>query len=447
MKRRKDDIMELAIHKNKTSRFPFFISVVFILLLIESFHIINVPQGLILLLTVIIPIFLEANEIIAYAVCFSMLGTGIQVAYVCVSCVACILAKNRFQLKKIQLLIPFIFVANELIRMFIYPDDSLIEIIRYLFVFFLVVIAISSDLTQRERRRIIDACIFSTAGVVIMVFIETLALSNWSLVRLLNGTLRLGYSEQLGGMLFFSADPNMLGQSCSLAISLCLMLIFSEGIRIKYIIPLIICLLGGTLTISKTFLLSLVLIFVLFLFGASERGNVAKTFFKKCCLLILVGLLAYLVYRLNPSYIGNLLSRVDSSDITTGRVNNALTYIEALSKNTLGLFFGVGIQNVGPKIGFTGSPHASVVEMIVCWGIIGTILISGMLMYATYWHAKQSRNSCFLNFIPILVFAFIAQTTQLFRLRDHVLCIIVAIITCGLELSRGIIYEESVTDN
>lgn len=448
MKQRKDDIMKLTIQKNKTSRFPFLISVVFMLLLIESFHIVTIPQGLVLLLTVVIPVFLEANEIIAYAVCFSMLGTGIQVAYVCASCVICILTKNKFKLKKIQLIIPFVFVANELIRMFIFPEDSLIEIIRYLFVFFLVVIAVSSDLSQKERRTIIDAFIFSTACVVIMVLIETLSLSSWSLLRLLNGTLRLGYSEQLGGKLFFSSDPNMLGQSCSLVISLCLMIIFSEGVKIKYLIPLIICLLGGTLTISKTFLLSLILIFVLFLFGASERGDIAKTFFKKCCLLILVGLLAYLVYRLNPSYIENLLSRVDSSDITTGRVNNALTYVDALSTNTLGFFFGVGIQNVGPKIGFTGSPHAAIVEMIVCWGIIGAALIGGMIMFATYWHAKQSRNICVLNFIPILVFAFVAQTTQLFRLRDHVLCLIVAIITCGLELSRGKIYEEeSVTDN
>ena len=168
--------MELAIHKNKTSRFPLLISVVFMLLLIESIHIVNIPQVLMLLLTVVIPVFLDANEILAYAVCFSMLGTGIQVAYVCASCVACVLAKNKFQIKRIQLLIPFVFVANELTRLFIYPGDSLIEIIRYLFVFFLVVIAVSSDLTQRERRRIIDACIFSTAGVVIMVFIETLSL-------------------------------------------------------------------------------------------------------------------------------------------------------------------------------------------------------------------------------------------------------------------------------
>ena len=438
--------MKLTFYK-PISWFPLLISVVFLLLLIESFHIFTIPQVLILLLTVIIPIFLKANEIIAYAVCFSMLGTGIQVAYVCSSCAICILVKNRFQLKKIQLIIPFVFVVNELIHMFIYPDDSFIEIIRYLFVFLLVVISISSDLTQRDRRKIIDACIFSTAGVVIMVCIETLALSNWSFIRLLSGSLRLGYSEQLNGMLFFSSDPNLLGQSCSLVISLCLMLIFSEGIKIKYIIPLIICLLCGTLTISKTFFLSLALIFVLFLFGISDGKNVAKTFFKKCCLLILVGVLVYIVYRLNPSYIDNLLSRVDLSDITTGRVDNALTYVQALSNNVIGLFWGVGIQNVGSKIGFTGSPHAAIIEMTVCWGIIGAILISVMLMFATYWHAKQNRNCCFLNFIPILIFAFVAQTTQLFRLRDHVLCLIVVIITCGLELNRGILHEESVAYN
>ncbi len=436
--------MTITLNKLKKARFCCLMLFFFLILFIKSFHAIDIPQMFVLAIAVILPFCFSPQEIAAYIACFSMLGTGIQIAYVCMACIISLFVKTKMQLKMIQIIVPAIFLCNELIRIAIYPEDELIEAIRYVIVFFLIIYILSSDLSQNDRRKIVDACIFSTAFVVILVLIETLSLSEWNMSSLLNGSLRLGYSQQLNGALYFSADPNMLGQSCSLAISLCLMLISSEGVKMKYLIAMAICLLGGTLTISKTFFLSLVVIFLLVLFGTGTKNNALKSLLQKCGFLVLVVLLVFVVYKVNPSYIENLLSRVDYSDVTTGRTENAMVYIEALSSDAIGLLFGKGMQNVGDKVGFTGSPHAATVEMIVCWGVVGTVIIGGLLIYATYWHAKN-KNVCFLNFIPILVFACVVQTTQLFRLRDHVLCLIVVIVTCGLELGKDKKYEKKST--
>ena len=238
--------------KNDYSRLRYLIIPLFLLLFVNSFHIVNIPQNLILLLAIIIPFFLERGEIAAYVICFSMIGTGIQVAYICLSCAVNLVMKNNFKVSKSSVYVTACFIVNEIIRVVIYPDDSFVEIIRYACVYFLIVLVLSLELTQTERKKIVDACIFSTACVAIMILIETVSLSNWSIMQLSSGALRLGYSEQLGGQLFFSADPNMLGQSCVLAISLCLMFIYSEGPKIKYLLPLIVCIVCGTFTVSKT---------------------------------------------------------------------------------------------------------------------------------------------------------------------------------------------------
>ena len=152
---------------------------------------------------------------------------------------------------------------------------------------------------------------------------------------------------------------------------------------------------------------------------------------RRIFLLILVLLGCFVVIKVNPYYIDNLFSRVDTSDITTGRVDNALIYLEHLMNKGQNLLFGVGMQNVGEKIGFTGSPHAAIIEAIVCWGVIGTLAIL-MLIITSIKHNTAGVKPKFLNFIPLFVFTALIQSTQLFRLRDRVLALIVVIVLTGI---------------
>ncbi len=410
--------------------------VLFFVLLIESFHTITIPQSFILFLTMLIPFFLKDEEIVAYIICFSILGTGIQIAYVSLSCILNLLFKNKFKMNLSIFLTIGLFLISEFFSLIKYPMDSLAETMRYVSVFFIVVYSLSMSFSEKGKKLIVDLFIISTTFTVVLVIIETLALTGWNFNTLLNGTIRLGYSQQLGGKLFFSADPNLLGQNCALVFSICLIYMLSKKYDLKYITSAIICLLAGALTISKTFLLSLLLTIVLLLFFSGDGLNLIKSFSKKFRLLLLVGLLAFSMYRIYPTYLDNIINRVDTADITTGRVEVATKYLNVVSSNMNYMFFGVGIQNVGQKTGIIASPHSSFIELYVCWGIVGIIYVCSLIIHFIKMFSKSNNNLKLLNYVPLIIFIFVTQTTQLFRIRDHILSLIVIIIVCGIDLER-----------
>ena len=412
----------------------YIICMIFSVLLIKSFHIINIPQIIILLITMVIPFFLEKEEIIAYVVCFSMLGTEIQTAFISASCIINLLFKNKFKIDLGIVLTIVLFTIRELLCIFNYQEDNVIELLRYLSVFFMVMYSLSMNISEKGRRLIIDSFIVSTTFSIVLVIIETLSLTGWNFNILFSGAIRLGYSEQLGGNLIFSADPNLIGQNCSLVISLSLSFILTKRLKAKYIIPIIICLLAGAMTLSKTFFLSLIIIFILSLFLSGEKRLKIDSIKKRILLLILAGFLVFSIYKIYPSYVNNLMNRVDSADVTNGRVRVATKYLNTISSNASDLLFGVGIQNVGLKTGIIASPHSSLVELIVCWGIVGTIYVCLYIFFLIRKNCCLNKNFKNMNLLALLIFLFVTQTTQLFRIRDHILCLIVIIVSCGVNL-------------
>ena len=406
---------------------------IFSILLIDSLHVISIPQTALLIIIMIIPFFLGKEEIVAYAISFSMLGTRIQVAYICASCLINLLIKNKFKMNFSMILTIGLFAFTELINVLKYPNDNLAELLRYLIVYSFVLYSLLMDITQNGKRVIINSFIISTSLYVIIVLIETLALTGWNFAYIFNGAIRLGYSEQLGGNLLYSADPNLLGQGCSLVIALCIVLIFFK--KIKYIIPLIICFFAGAMTLSKTFLLSLVLIFILTFLLCGDYHNPLKSFAKRFSILALIVIIIFSIYKIYPSYFDNIMNRIDKSDITTGRTEIALKYIEVIFSKTDSLFRGIGIQNVGEKTGIISSPHTAIVEIFICWGIIGLLFIISYFIYLMRKHISTNERFNKLNLIPIIVFVFVTQSTQFFRVRDHILCLIVILLSCGLNLN------------
>ena len=205
----------------------------------------------------------------------------------------------------------------------------------------------------------------------------------------------------------------------------------------KYIVSTICCVMIGALTLSKTFFISLIIIITIVLLVKNKNITIGKQIAIKGGIIFLAIIAVYILQEIYPSYLDNLLGRVDSGDITTGRVSNAMIYLSYLSKNVIQLLFGVGLQDVGRKIGFTGSPHAAIIEALVAWGIVGTIIIIGIMIYSVNQYKKKNNRSSYLAYIPLVMFIVIVQSTQLFRLRDRVFGIVVVIAMVGIEVTKG----------
>lgn len=415
-------------------------SIVFFLLLVNAFRAGTVPDMVILGAAAVMPFFLKPAEIAAYIVGFAMMGTGVQVAYIAVACLASLLIRQNAKLKMLPLIATVVFAAAELAHMAVTAvSDDLADMLRYTVVYALLFFLLFTDYDTRDKVRVVNGYVYGTVVSVIHVFVETLQVFRGDLLRFTDGTFRFGYAEQLGTPLTMAADPNLVGQSCSFAIVFCLTLVML-GYRHKlYYVAMAITLLAGTLTISKTFLISMVLIVVLMIFFVGSWTS-SKMWVRRLLLILLVALGCFVVAKLNPTYIENVFSRVDESDITTGRTTNALIYLQYLMNDALDLLLGVGMQNVGAKIGFAGSPHAALIEALICWGVVGTVLMLWLIVRAVRQHTASVTVKP-LSFIPLIVFTVLVQSTQLFRLRDRLFALLVVILLAGIPQKGGTAHE------
>lgn len=418
---------ERSCRKNKV----FWIqSIIFLLLLLNAFEANTISDNVILMVAMIMPFFMRSNEIAAYIVGFSMMGTGIQIAYVALSCLVSLLIKSNCKIKKVALLSLSFFACYEFIHFIMSANDEVIEFVRYFVVYALLFYVMFMKFDNHDKIRIIHSYMFGTLFSLLHVFIETYTILNGNLLRLFDGSLRFGYSDQIGVDLTLSADPNAIGQGCSIVIVISLMLIMLGYKEKRYYIVTVVGLIVGTLTISKTFLISLVFIFIfMLLYIGSWRSY--KMIERRILLVALVIFGGVVISLINPKYIENILLRVDPEDITTGRTTNAMIYMDHLIHDTNHFLFGVGMQNVSEKIAASGSPHAAVIEALVCWGIVGTLIIFSIIIYAFICNISKKKTSM-LNWVPLMVYCVIMQTTQLFRLRDRVFTIIVLMVTVGI---------------
>ncbi len=409
-------------------------SAVFLLLLVNAFRANTIPDIAILAVAMILPFFLRPKEITAYIVGFSMMGTGIQVAYISLSCLVSLAVRSKNKIKVITLVSILGIICYELLHLSMVHDDT-IEFFRYAIVYAVLFYILFMDYDVQDKIRIVSGFIYGTVCSILHIFIETFNVVNGNVLKFIDGSLRFGYAEQLGVKLTMSADPNSVGQGCTIIIVASLMLIMLGYKHKKYYVSMFIALLAGTLTISKTFFISLILIVVfMILFVGSWTSS--KMMGRRIALILLVMLGCFVVLKVNPTYIENVFSRVDASDITTGRVANAMTYLEYLMDDVFHLLFGVGMQNVGEKIGFTGSPHAAIIVALICWGIIGTVFMLALILKAILHHTANVKTRM-LNYVPLFIFTIIVQSTQLFRLRDRVFALVVVILLTGIPQRGG----------
>lgn len=408
-------------------------SVVFAALLVNAFRANTIPSILILGVAMVMPFMLEPMDIAAYIVGFSMMGTGIQSTYIAIACLLALLLKSKQKVKAITIIAIFTFAFYELVQFLLAPTDELMEYLRYVMAYALLFYIAFMEYDTQARIRMADSYIFGTMLCIIHIFVETLIFVSGDVTVFWDGSYRFGYGVQLGTDLTMAADPNLVGQSCLLVIVLCVSLFLLGYKKRKYYLTAAIALIAGTMTLSKTFIIMLAaMILLVFLFAGS--WNSSKAFKNRVIFLLFVALGCYAVMQIYPDYLENIFDRAEG-DITTGRLSGARRYFAYLMQDMKALLVGVGMQNVGKKTGIGASPHASIIEAMICWGLVGTIVMIYLAVKATVKQASLIKTRM-VNFFPLIIFAIVTQSTQLFRLRDKVFTIAMVIVFAGIPLKE-----------
>ena len=187
------------------------------------------------------------------------------------------------------------------------------------------------------------------------------------------------------------SDPNFYSVALITAFISLALLLFYKKVKYEAFIALILFVIFGFQTISKSFFLMLGVVLVLFGILLFRNKKALWGLFYSISLIIVV----YLVLGGYIGFTDNIMARFkEGADLTTGRVDIWVTYREYLSQNLLRLSFGAGMG--APELG--NASHNTYIDFLYYYGIIGTILF----LFVCYLASRQTRKNkkTLVNIIP-----------------------------------------------
>ncbi|MGM9974548.1 MAG: O-antigen ligase family protein [Clostridiaceae bacterium] len=233
---------------------------------------------------------------------------------------------------------------------------------------------------------------------------------------LININTVIGDSNRTGGM--GELDANTYGLYNIFTAAVIASRLISKklkGVRaILYSLFLIIIFIAGIMTLSKTYIITAAI--ALFFFVMTALGSIKKMLIGASFMVIAFLVLSkinYLVIIFN-----NLLLRFTSAasleQLTTGRSVIYGEYLNYLKDNVRSLFLGEGLSSY--LVHFTIRPHNSIIELVISWGLFGTIAFGLMFFVGA---REYKRKGCkgrivFVNTIPFIVLFIFIQTVTVF---------------------------------
>lgn len=233
--------------------------------------------------------------------------------------------------------------------------------------------------------KIHKAGLFLSAGVLVASIVGYLFADNARLSRFFSTTDHyFSDGELISRFCGVSADPNYYASLVVFAVAINLFMYIYRP-RIHHIVFSVILVLFGLLSLSKMFLILLVLVVLTFVISfvitrnlSSQKGFMTVIF--TCVALALGGM-----FLKNSETVQIILVRMSGGNIdsfTTGRFDTWIGYLEALNENVVFLFFGTN-----DNLGIVGDhrTHNTLLQMLWKIGVVGFICM-------VTWFVSLSRS-------------------------------------------------------
>lgn len=224
----------------------------------------------------------------------------------------------------------------------------------------------------------------------------------------------------------FAPLCNTLGASCIIGINAVYVLFVNKKINGKLATFLMsILTLIGVGTLSKNFLITLVISLCVIFTSQLKRSNNKKRFLS-VCLITTLAISPFVLY-----YGGIMMDRffADKSysnivdTITTGRLDKWLIYLRPWSKYLYSIIFGLGICF---DYNTPWSSHSLYVGYLSRLGIVG-IVVLGVFIYSIIFKNQTSKLS--LRYLPIIIVAIICLAEDMSHNTFNFVPFIMALIT------------------
>ncbi len=363
---------------------------------------------------------------IACVICFLIpLTSGITVLYIYGYAVLMILIKSKNH--KMGVYIPLIAIfLYEIIMMLIVDVTQINLIIGYSLVIFLLLYLMDSDEVNTK-----SACVAYVFGaVVLLLCVFTTAIQNSSLASVLSGSVRIGAYEgidNIGGVALVSENANSLAYFALVAIFIAFSLLnkFKVVGKTLLIVSMIILAVIALFTVSRTFILCLIILFVL-------EFLVAFNFKNKMKVLVVVSIvlaigIPYLQQK--TQIFESFALRFEEDTVSTGgsRTDIFIEYMGFLRDNPLRLIFGTGATFYKEACGLSRSMHNGLQQILVAYGLLGFFPMIAMLVRPIVKFFKQNKFKM-IRIMPLIAVVLFIQTIQFLNPCNLVLPYAVAIL-------------------
>lgn len=398
-----------------------------LLLVIRDFVGVSIPNivftAVWALIIVVSPISISASFSLCTSICFaSTLSITIPIW---IMIVRILFPRMRsFYINPIILVTIFVMLIEGL-KFFTYDGQTLDRYLNTMGVAVLVALVI---MRLQEDIHMVDVLLklyVLFSGILTLDIFWATIKHQGSFGSIVSGAIRLGRAnivvEEGNSLLSMNANGIAL---LALLMMMCVFILKNyEKISIfSFVACTVYSIIIGLLTVSKTYLLVLCVFFALYyLWYCFDQGKSLS----KTVIVTIVGLVAAWIL-VNSPMVGNIMNRFNNDiakgDITTGRVDVFVEYIDAMRHKSTGAnLFGVGLQDITLKMGFSHVPHNAILEIYATLGVIGLILY--VIYFCSIFRAAKRVRLCngidfsFIQVIPIFVYFIFIQSLQFLRIN------------------------------
>jgi hypothetical protein len=403
----------------------------------------NIPisSNVLIAIAIIIFIIADISIMLAFLAFLIPFTTGIPGSFITMFALIIYILKTKQLTFNYALLSVWIISLLELFNMF-GTNNSLILYTRIVILLLFLALVLTNTTEQYDHYKIIKYYFYGYFWACIDIIFQTL--KEFSISQFISSGIRFGRTLNyvdisIEGKLV-SPNVNSLGIYSVMVITFIIILISMNKKNFKYLPLLIFAALVGTLTLSRTFIISLgvSLIFYIFISVIMKR-NIVKNLLA---MTSIVGVFAAVLINKFPTLLQFVISRFQVEDISSGRLDISGYYTNYLLTHPKALVMGVGLQDYKSKTNYFMSAHNGTQEVIIAWGIIGMICII-FLFNKIYKNAirdslVKNKNTYLLSLIPAFVFIVSIQASRLFSAGF----LLIMIIPCYSIIRMGIMYTK-----
>lgn len=421
---------------------------IFILQFVNQVYI-ALPNALFALLILILFILVKKTEILGVYIFLILLSTSLMMYYVNIIFVLFFLLKfNKILKLNSNFIIVISIILIETIHLYININLGLNESLTKLLGFSLCLIPFMFIKDFLKNTNILVVFYMFIGGFIGFTLITFgIYFHNYNVFNFFNEIRRFGFlpGHNKNEKISLIINPNTIGKYAALIISgsIAFLQLGKMKMNTLNVIILFYTLVIGFLTLSRTFILMFIVIFIIYITTNFTIKNLVNI-----VMVSLVLLSTTIIILLNQNISNALNTRLFESDNITGsRLEIYKSYLSTLLQNDYIFLFGVGMQDYNLKFNnyskyISESSHNVIIEILSIWGFIGLlvilILIFKILIQSNLNKVRKISQKTLLC-LPIVTIFISALAGQYFISYYHTFCVTF--------LALAFIYSDEVIAN